>query len=68
MNDAAVEALVRGLGEDLDAPGWLALGPLVEIAPERPYDSEEMRRLWSAGRGADARGLEEALDWVRGAL
>lgn len=64
INDAALRALERGLGEGGD-DRWLALGPLLETAPTTQYDPERLRSL-REGITTRARDLEHDLDWVRG--
>ena len=65
INETAVRALLRGLGDEAPDADWRMLGDLVEVPPTRRYDPEEIDRL----RGTlspGARGIVEELDWVRG--
>ncbi len=65
LNETTVRTLERGLGEAHADEGWRVLGPLLEVAPTRRYNSQQVRRLRVA-LAPDARQLEEDLDWVRG--
>jgi hypothetical protein len=65
LNETAIQAIERGLGGMSSDDGWLALGSVLEEAPERRYDADLVRQRWSR-LGPGARGLHEDLDWVRG--
>ena len=64
VNEVAVRALLRGLGEPLHGEGWRVLGPLVEGPPAQACDPEELRGLRSR-LGPGSRALEKELDWLR---
>ena len=76
VNDVAIQALERGLGieEEPDA-WWKSLYPLKFTPPTRKFDAEEWDRYlkerdkrlgWSRDeRLAEARGLQQALQWVK---
>lgn len=66
LNETAVRALERGLGGAAADEGFIAVDAVVEVPPVRRYDLEEMARL-RRDLGAAARGLQEDLDWARGA-
>jgi hypothetical protein len=65
LNETAVRAIERGLGGPPADEGWLALGPVLEVAPGHRYDPDTMRQRWARLEPA-ARGLPADLDWVRG--
>ena len=74
INELAVRALLRGLGDEApdagmgdQAPdaGWRALGDLVEVPPTRRYDPEEIQRL-RANLRPGIGSFDEDLDWIRG--
>jgi hypothetical protein len=66
LNETAVQAIERGLGGAAAEEGWRALGALVEVPPTLRYDADAMRQL-RVGLGPSSHGLEEDLDWARGA-
>ena len=65
LNETAVQVIERGLGGEVTEEGWLAFGSMLEEAPLRHYDADELRGRWKR-LGPGARSLREDLDWVRG--
>ena len=65
LNDATVDAILRGLGEVVTDAPWRALGQLVQSPPSESFDLDVIRRARQSLREAGA-GLQKDLDWVRG--
>jgi hypothetical protein len=68
VNEAAVRALRRGLGDGDAQPDadWRVLGDLVEVPPAARLDVEELRALRQRLALSGAQGMMDELEWVRG--
>ena len=64
MNDVAIDALARGLGEESPDDALRALRSLIVRPATGVFDPEEHER-WRREFGLDG-NLQEDLDWVRG--
>jgi plasmid stability protein len=65
LNDVAVEALRRGLGEDTEEDETIAaLRDIIDIPAAKRFDAEEHRRR-SADVPRVAELLHDALEWTR---
>lgn len=76
LNETVVRALEHGLeysASESDEEWWRSLGDLVVRPPLQSFDPESFHRLGQLRQqhtidSHDARGVMEALDWVRGDL
>jgi hypothetical protein len=73
INDTAVRALARALGEHGNDDGegdewWQTVGDLLEEPPRRKFDPAEFERTRPRLSVEDVQGYMDALDWTRGDL
>ena len=65
LNSTAVDVLWRGLGQEaVDDEVSRVLGSFIARPALKPYDPDALAAHATA-RGEEARGLLEALEWVR---
>jgi hypothetical protein len=65
LNETAVTAIEKGLGEETAGEGWRVLGSLVEQPSTRCFRRADFEPLWER-LGAAGHGILQDLDWARG--